>query len=122
MQILNEKKISESISLAEVDKFPDELYQKQLDEWLMTDYPFLPWRKQLAEQEKEKLEVLKGNLKSSYKLRVALLHNGELQGWSFGWQDSSETFFMGASTIAPNLRRKGLYSQLAKYVLERRNC
>lgn len=48
-----------------------------------------------------------------------MLHNGELKGWSFGWQDSSETFFMGASAIAPELRRQGLYSQLVKCVLER---
>ncbi len=119
MHILNELKISESTTLVEVDKFPEVDFQKQLKTWLNSDYPFLAWRKELADQEKEKLEKLKKNLNGNYQLRVALLHNNELIGWSFGWQDSSDTFFMGASAIAPEFRRKGLYTNLVSYVLEK---
>lgn len=119
MEILRENKISENVLLAEVQKFPDELYRKQLSDWLLTEYPFLKWRDSVGEQGAEKLQILGENLKDSCKIRVGLFVKGELRGWSFGWQDSADSFYMGASAIDPDLRRKGYYSQLVRYVLDR---
>lgn len=119
MQIIKERRLSDSIVIAEVDKLPDDLYRKQLSEWLLTEYPFLQWRQHLQEEAAERMKVLSENLKGIYKLRAGLFVNGEMKGWSFGWQDTSESFYMGASAVSPELRRQGLYSELVRFTLER---
>jgi RimJ/RimL family protein N-acetyltransferase len=119
MEILRQHRLSESTILAEVDKFPEDLYSKQLSEWLMNEYPFLRWKEHLQEECTNQIKVLTENLKSAHKLRVGLFVNQELKGWAFGWQDSAESFYMGASAIAPDIRRQGYYSELVRYVLQR---
>jgi GNAT superfamily N-acetyltransferase len=86
---------------------------------LLTEYPFLKWKDSLDEQSTEKIKILNEYMKGAYKLRVGLFVNGELRGWSFGWQDSADSFYMGASVVDPALRRKGYYSQLVQYILDR---
>ncbi len=119
MEILEEHKVSDSVVLAEVDKFPDDLYRTQLSEWLLTEYPFLKWRELLLDDETAKLKVLADNLAQARKLRLGLFIKGELRGWSFGWQDSADSFYMGASGVAPELRRRGHYTQLVSYFLRK---
>lgn len=119
MEILKQHRISDSIILAEVDNFPLNLHQKQCSEWLLTKYPFLRWREHLQEESADRIKGLTENLKNAQKLRIGLFVDQELKGWTFGWQDSSESFYMGASAIAPELRRRGYYSELVCYVLKR---
>jgi len=78
----------------------------------------LPWRSGLNEDEIVRVKELEKNLKDKYQLRLAVLDQEQLVGWTFGWQDSGTTFFMGASIILPEYRRKGLYSKLIEKVLE----
>ena len=100
MEIFKQHRLSDSIILAEVDKFPDDVYRKQLSEWLLTDYPFLQWRELLPDAEQTKLKSMGENLSLNWKLRVGLFVEGELRGWSFGWQDSADSYYMGASAVA----------------------
>ncbi len=118
MNILEEWHIEEDISLAVVDEYPKELYTKQLNENLMDDYPFLQWQKELIEEAKEKMKSLGQLQKDTYKLRIALLKNKELVGWSFGWQESPTTFFMGASVVTKDFRGKGYYSKMVHKIFE----
>ncbi len=114
-------KLDDSVSVAEVDRFPDDLYTKQLKQHLLADYPMLPWRENLAGDEVEKIRSLSNNIKEKYFLRLALIKNDELIGWSVGWQDSVDdaTFYMAASLVLPGFRQKGYYSELVRCVLER---
>ena len=47
-------------------------------------------------------------------LRVSfgVYHENEFVGWSWGYQDSPEAFYMCNSAIMPAHRRKGLYTKL----------
>jgi hypothetical protein len=100
-----------------VDQFPGETHRTQANNYLLKDYPFLPWKEKLTEEEALQVQQLRENLKSRYLLRVVLLFQDELVGWSFGWQESAESFYMAASLVIPTFRRKGLYTQIVKRVL-----
>ena len=86
----------------------------------MGDYQVLPWRKHLADDELDKVNALQENIKGKYELRLAILKGDELIGSSYGWQSVFDfsSFFMGASLIIPKYRKKGLYSELVKRVIE----
>ncbi|MDC0980396.1 GNAT family N-acetyltransferase [Bdellovibrionales bacterium] len=120
MNKLNEWKIDNEFVIAEVEKFPDDLYKAQLQEYLMGEYRMLPWRKQLSDVELEKVNDLKNRVKDRYDLRLALLKSEELVGWTYGWQEvfDSSSFFMGASLVLPEFQKQGLYTKLVGKVIE----
>jgi hypothetical protein len=118
MKIINQWSLQDNYSLAEVETFPDEIYKKQLTDHLLNEYPFLMWQQKLTEEEKEKIKDLSSLTKDGFKLRIALLKNDELVGFSFGWQETPTTFFMAASLVLPEHRLKGFYSEMVKKVLE----
>ena len=119
MKKTNEWTLDQGFTIAEVDKFPDELYSSQLNEHLLGEYPTLPWRDYLTRSDAQKINALKHNLKEKYELRLALLKNNELVGWSYGWQEATDytNFFMAASMVLPEFRNKGLYTELVKKTL-----
>lgn len=121
MEKIKAWELGNSISVAEVNRLPNDLYTKQLQEHLLTDYPMLPWRESLGGGDVEKVRSLSENIKGKYFLRLALLKKDELIGWSVGWQDSIDdaTFYMAASLVLPAFRQNGYYSQLVGYALER---
>lgn len=121
MEKIKTWELDSSVSVAEVNRFPDDLYTKQLKKYLLTDYPMLPWRENLTDGEVEKVRSLSDNLKGKYFLRLALLKEDELIGWSIGWQDSVDeaTFYMAASLVLPAFRQKKYYSRLVGCALER---
>jgi len=118
MNIINQWPLHDDFTLAEVDKFPSEIYQKQLNDYLVNEYPFLMWQQQLTEEAQEKIKELSSLTKDGFKLRIALLKNNELVGFSFGWQENPTVFFMAASLVLPEYRKMGLYSKMAEKVLE----
>ena len=119
MKKLKEWEIQKNITIVEVERFPDDLYRSQLQEHLMGEYPMLPWREKLSEEELEKVNDLKSKVKDKYELRLALLKNEELIGWTYGWQEvfDHSSFFMGASMVLPEFRKNGFYSQLVSRVI-----
>ena len=54
------------------------------------------------------------------QIKLALLHDGLLVGWSYGWQDSVHAgdFYMAGSLVLPAHRKLGLYSALVRKILE----
>jgi ribosomal protein S18 acetylase RimI-like enzyme len=118
MNIINQWPLQDDFSLAEVDKFPNEIYEKQLNDHLLNEYPFLMWQRHLPEEAKEKIKELSSLTKDGFKLRIALLKNDEMVGFSFGWQENPTMFFMAASLVLPEYRKMGLYSKMAEKVLE----
>lgn len=49
---------------------------------------------------------------------MALFYKNDFIGWSFGFQESIETYYMCNSAILPDHRRKGLYTKLVETTLE----
>lgn len=116
----NEWSLDNGITIAEIDTFPEEIYRTQLEEHLMGEYPMLPWREHLSENDVAKIKALRDKVQNRYDLRLALLDGDKLIGWSYGWQDvfDHSSFFMGASMVLQDYRRRGLYSELVKKVFE----
>jgi len=120
MNILREWKFSDKIKIAEVDQYPADIHAKHIDNFIMDEVPMLPWQESLEENVRIKLKDLKNKLKDQYKLRLAILEDDKLIGWSLGWQDSFDqaSFFMGASIVVPEKRRSGIYTALVNKILE----
>lgn len=120
MNIFATWRLGEGYEIVSVDEFPPDLLQDQAKKYFATDYPMMPKNHGLDEMGVQRLRALKKNLSQQFALKLAVLHRGKIVGWTDGWQDSIEqdTFFMGASLILPEHRRKGLYSLLVKKVIE----
>jgi GNAT superfamily N-acetyltransferase len=118
MKILNQWDFAPDIKILHVEKFAQAPYQQLVDETLGSQHPFLQWQDRLTEPQKIKLEALKAYQKNDYKLRLAAVHNGELIGVSFSFQESTTDLLMGVSTIRPEFRGRGLYTALAQKTLD----
>ena len=70
------------------------------------------WRKHISETEKEHLKNLRQNMGTPATLRLGVFKGPEFAGWSFGDQQSAETYYMRNSAVLPEYRRQSLYSAL----------
>lgn len=84
----------------------------QYVEILFKDTLNFPVRNFLSPAELDAEKTLGGNLGQPYRLNLGLYYQGQLAGWSFGYQESSEKFYVCNSAIFPDHRRKGLYTKL----------
>lgn len=112
--------IKEGYSIREMTSkefFP--LFGKHYDSLFGNDHTFFP-ESHFTEMEKEKNNKLKKRMGDPFHLYLGLYSpNNEFVGFSFGFQESSETFYMAASAVLPEHRNQGLYSELVKHVLKR---
>jgi len=74
MQIINEWKVTTDIKIAEVDNYPEEVFQKLVHENLLNNCPALSWRTELSEIEKAADDSLKDLIDNRFKLRLVVLH------------------------------------------------
>ena len=51
-------------------------------------------------------------------LRLAVYHGDEFDGWSYGCQESAETFYMINSAVFPAHRNRHVYSALLQEVID----
>lgn len=77
------------------------------------------WSQNISEQEKESLRKLNGNMGTPLRIGLGLFHGSDFIGWSYGDQQSAETYYMRNSAVLPGHRRKGLYSALLEAKLEK---
>ncbi len=120
MKYLNKWPIKDGFSIAQVESLPSDIIKTQAKKYLGPEYPMLPKHFGLDQEAIKKLKEIKNRLVHQYTLRLGLLFNDDLVGWTDGWQDSIEqdTFFMGASLILPSFQRKGLYSAMTQKVFD----
>ena len=90
----------------EFNKTVGNLKESIFDETELCMWP----RDVMSEHEKEKLRVLNAEYKDNYDLYLVLFYENNLAGWSFGYQDTKESFCMANSAILPEYRGRGLYS------------
>lgn len=97
--------------------FPE--FEKIYDSLFGEDHTFFP-NGHFSEDEKMKLEVLKKKMGDLFVLHLGLYSpQNEFVGFSFGWQDGYESYFMAASAVLPEHRRQGLYSKMVEIVIQR---
>lgn len=95
------------------------LFGKVYDSLFGEDHTFFP-DSYYSVEEKRKLSSLKQRMGQLYELRLGLFSpENEFVGFSFGFQENEETFYMAASGVLPAHRGRGLYSQLVKYLLQK---
>ncbi len=98
-------------NLKDKDFFP--LFKKYHNDVFPNDHS-LHFRKFLTPHECEKIDVLGKNCYNKlFTMNLAVYDkNKDFVGWSFGWQESSTTYYMCNSGVLSNFRRKGIYSSL----------
>jgi GNAT superfamily N-acetyltransferase len=66
------------------------------------------------------MEQLQSRIKERARINLALLHQGKMVGWSYGWQESVHAgdFYMAGSLVLPEHRRQGFYSALVRKLLD----
>ena len=72
----------------------------------------------LSSIELDKLKKLQENMGSPFRINLGLFCGQELVGWSYGWQENRETYYMTNSAVVPEHPRKGLYSALLNKTLQ----
>lgn len=73
----------------------------------------------LTEAERALEKDLGRLLNTRYTLRWGIEHENQIIGWTFGFQVSSEDFYMCNTALQPDFRGKGLYTALLPKVIER---
>lgn len=72
-----------------------------------------------SDLEREKLKELNQSFQYPY-LHHAVVRNGaDVVGWTWGYQDSRDSFYMVNSAILPEHRGRGLYSRLLQVTLQK---
>ena len=51
-------------------------------------------------------------------VRFGAYSDEQLVGWSYGWFERPDTFYMANSGVLPSHRRVGVYSQLVRAIVE----
>lgn len=88
--------------------YPDELFEHNI---------VFDVNDSLLEAEKESMKTLRHTLGKPYRLNIAIYHKDICIGWHYGWQESSEKFYMCSSVIFPEYRKQGVYSALLPHIL-----
>lgn len=71
----------------------------------------------LSAQERQKKRDLVQDVPPMYSMRWAIRHNRRYIGWTYGFQENAERFYMCNTAIAEEHRGKGLYTALLPHVL-----
>lgn len=75
-------------------------------------------REFLSTEERTARAALGERMGNPYRLNLGLFFEGSFVGWSWGYQQDSDTFYMTNSAVLPEHRGKGLYRELMKSVVE----
>jgi GNAT superfamily N-acetyltransferase len=95
------------------------LFGQHYDSIFGDDHTFFP-EKYFSAHEEEGLAALRSRMGNLFMLHLGLFSpQDEFIGFSFGAQESEETFYMIASAVLPNSRKNGLYTALLKEVIRR---
>jgi hypothetical protein len=76
------------------------------------------WREHAPQKDTEVTSELAKNMGKPYRLRLGVFLNEDFVGWSFGDQQTGESYYMRNSAVLETHRKKGLYSELLKANIE----
>jgi len=72
-----------------------------------------------TDEEKEKLYSLANNMQQDLRMYLIALVDGEIAGWSWGFQKSRAEFYMCNSAVLSQFRNQGIYTKMVEKVLEK---
>jgi GNAT superfamily N-acetyltransferase len=75
-------------------------------------------RQAMSLEEQTATARLRERMGTLFGLNMGLYHHQEFIGWSFGWQESAEKYYMVSTGILPQHQGKGIYSALLPRILE----
>jgi ribosomal protein S18 acetylase RimI-like enzyme len=103
------------LSTAEFGKLFDEYAPKIFDanELILRPYTVI------SEDEKKKIEELRKPFDATFRLNLGMYVDGEFAGWSWGFQDSGDSYYMVNSAVLEKFRKRGLYTRLLDDVMKR---
>jgi GNAT superfamily N-acetyltransferase len=106
--------IMNSIAIRYVDKFPEPEFSR-LQRAVFADIQHAS--NELASTlSSEALPDTPGNIVHAPMYRMGAYVEEVLVGWSFGWMERGNVFYMANSGVVPSYRRKGIYSSLLSAV------
>lgn len=105
-----------SITIRQVEKFPEpDFSQLNRVVFAAVQQPSVEFAQTLAAE----VSVSASNCPSHSPMhRFGAYYGEELVGWSCGWMERGNVFYMANSGVVPSHRRKGIYSSLLSAVRE----
>ena len=91
---------------------------KPLQSKMFTSNLRVPTYMIISPEEIENIKRLRQNMGSPFNINLGLFYEDELVGWSYGWQENQETYYMTNSAVLAEHRRKGLYTALLNKTIE----
>lgn len=91
-----------------VGKLSETIFEDKMSAWT---------RDFLSNEEIANLKILNEKYQNNLTMHSILYYEGQLAGWSFGYQDTKESFVMANSAILPEFRGKALYSLLLEEII-----
>jgi len=107
----------ENYTFRVVDSFEEPMTSNLMREIFFEGFPSVDPKKFLTDQERQNEADLRSKIKDRYHLRIAVHCRDEFVGWTCGWQDTDNRFYMATSAVLPEHRNKGIYTQLVSAVL-----
>lgn len=99
------------VDIRVVDTFPEPSFSELVEEMFFASRPAI----RIAESDLVQLPSRRGQ---GFKLRIGAFEGERLIGWSYGEQDGFDNFFMQSSGVVESHRRRGIYTQLLRRVIE----
>lgn len=96
----------------------DPLFEKYTKLFFDDETQVFRLRDALSENERTLARNLNSNMGSPFNLNLGVFFKDQFVGWHYGRQDSAVSFYMQNSGILPEHRKKGLYTELVRRVLE----
>jgi ribosomal protein S18 acetylase RimI-like enzyme len=72
----------------------------------------------LSGQDQARSSELGATLGQRWRVNLAVFRGDEFVGWSFGYLENGQTFYMCNSAVLPAHRRRGLYSALLRRIMD----
>lgn len=72
-----------------------------------------------SDTEKTQIQNLRKNILLPYTLHTLAKLNDKTIGWSWGYQDTSNSYYLANSAILPAFRRQGIYTQMLTTTMEK---
>lgn len=92
--------------------------EKKMEDVFSNDLIFRV-REIYSDSEREKLKELSQNFQHPYVYHMVVRNGADVVGWTWGYQDSRDSFYMVNSAILPGHRGRGLYSRLLQVTLQK---
>ncbi len=77
-----------------------------------------PFRQFMTSEMSEAAKALSAKMGTPERINLGLFHKERFVGWSYGFQESAESFYMCNSAVFPEYRERGLYTRLMNAMVD----